>query len=395
MTAPETAAPAAAPTNFTDWLRDRYRADPGRLRRYAGDALYVVGLRRRRWRGRRHIKGALVVVPGLEQQAAQLPSGETVAPAEKTHTDPQWVLLPDEDKEQFEALEQGVAALIEQYAANADAEGGRKGKGDDEEDEEQVNFIGRGLYVIDAASYPRLKDLMQMARTQWARAADALCTEDGYAALHERVRAKFAGHPGAYEQVIAPLVPDRDALRAKFGLFFTRLPFRFDAGLADSGSQPAPADAAADEAEGAGRLAVEALELAVRKPRARLTRVLTALAEQLVAREPDGTLSARQVTQTTAAGQTLKRPRVTRAKSLQAARRAVVGAANWERFLGPELRAALDAVLAELPEAGGDAYAKKLRCDDRAALHLGRLLVAAADCAADEAAMCRVLEEAL
>lgn len=359
--------------NFSDWLKAEYARHPEAYGDLAQQSLVVVAVSVRRWRGQRLIKAAEVAVSGV-------PLGVTAVT-----TQPRWSLVPERVRAEFDAVALGVTDLIESMTANS----GQAGEDDDEGETSSLIFR-RGLHIVDAANWPRLVKLLGVARTQWNRLADDLCTEEGYAALREdvakRVRGAIAAEGDfkvgaeAVDALVAKvvsLVPSPSALRTRFGITFLKLPIRLD--------QPVESDT-----PGGPSVALEAIEVAVRKPREALAKAADAFASQLVEPGPDGKLRAAQPTRKTKNKGVVTVRRSTAGRSVQAAGAAARDFLGFGGFVDPELRAAVEVWAAELPVDAGaaDAVAKTLRDDDALALACAEKALKVAALARDESQMC-------
>lgn len=342
-------------TTFEKWLEAEYRSQPKAFGAMAAKSLVVVWVRRRRWRGHRAIHGAEVVV-----------EAETVKDGATTH--PRWNLLPDEVKRKFNVLDDGVKLLVAQYCCNA---------GDAEEDEARATVLRRGVYAVDAGHWPRLKSRLETARKRWDEAADAITSEEGFEELVDKVKKRVGGDHFAR---VRPLIPDRQALRAKFSLEFGRLPIRLDPEQAGD----------ADEKEGSASFAVEAVALVVKKPRLALAEAMRNLAGQLVTKVGDDYKPFYPIR--TKDGSEVAGSRSISMRSVEAAAKAVAEFDGFIGFAEAKLVEAVGALRRDLPQGAAAAgAAENLRSDDAAAARVGKAALKAAEIAADESGMCEAV----
>lgn len=348
---------------FRDFLDGTYAADPAAVAEFASSALTFVRIRRRWWRGYRKAAEAEVAV-----------GGEKV---DKATTRPSWKLCPDQVLDEFRAFGDAVDRVIGQYCFVP---------GDDDETGAAVAaaavLVGNGRYAVDSAVWPRLAGVLADVERKWGEAADRWTTEDGYARLHAALGEQLGA---ATYDLVKDLVPDRHALRARFGLDYRVAPVRI--------APPTPGAAAAARASHRAEL-VDLLDLAVRAPREAAAGVWDGLAARLVAGDPPEPV---RPTRPGADGQPVPTTRRISARTLLPARRATEDLGRAERYLDEPLRAVRDRVLAELPAAADalSAVAEILNTDDTAAARVGKLLLTAAAAARDEAGMCAGLGAAL
>lgn len=349
-------------TNFREFLRRTYAADPAAVGEFANQSCVLVRVNQRYFRGQKIVTDDATVAV----------KGETVG--ENAVTRPRWKLLPDKVGKEFQEFGRAVDLLLSVHCATGgeDDEGGRP------------LLTGGGNFAVAAETWPRLSRILDSLAEAWGKAADRWTTEDGYAEYHRLLREQLGDADYAR---VKELVPDRTALRARFELKVQILPVR----LVTDATNPAVREAAADAV-------TELLDAAVRKPREAAAAAWRSLAFQLVVEESGG----RVVPYTPPPvhykdGTVRNRGRGVQGKSIETAVRGGVTLKAWAAYLDDSLAEALQAVTAELPTAADAArqFAQKLNSEDVEAVRVGKLLLTAARAAENEAGMCEGLARAL
>lgn len=363
---------------FRKFIEERYAADPTLVGNFALTAYRLVRVVHHAYRGYRRLS---------EAEAEVRVDGSPTS--KNSTTRPSWKLIPPAMAEEFDAQGEAADMTAGPYCVlrRREADEREAAKAENRRPARRPNLFGAGVYMVDAGEYPRVRQLLRAAQAEWAAAADRWTTEEGY----ERFRAELKAHMGEADFARAEAkLPDRHALRAAFDLEVLPLPFQ----LSEETGR-------ADPEAAAGRLAAAAdlLEAVVRGPREDAASRWRALAGRLVAAGPGGAPAALRPTRTSkATGESVAGNRGVRGEELAVARRETdVFLARARRTVDGPLKDLVDRVVAELPAQAGaaTAAAKALNADDTAALRVGKLLLAAAAAAEDEAGMCAGLSAAL
>lgn len=349
---------------FRDYLNTAYAADPAGMSRFVSAAVTLIRVKRRYWRGYRKMQKAEVREDGNELD-------DTVS------TRPSWKLCPKEVLDQFQTMDKQVDDLLGVYCFVPAAE-------DDDEDAVDASaatiLVGGGRYAVDTGVWPRLEKLLGTIQKTWAEAADGWATEEGYARFLELLKLQVGD--GTYARV-KDLVPDRNKLRARYGLYYRKAPVRF--------VDDVPADKTGAE-DLRGEL-TDLLDLAVRRPREEAAETWEALAAKLL--NPDGTavrpVRARKGQPPTAGNRALQ------GKTLAACRDATAALDRAVRYMDATLLCKVSAVRRAIPDTAAEAgvWAKTLNADDTEAIRFGKLLLEAAAAARDETGMCEGLSSAM
>lgn len=344
---------------FRDFLEREYTTDPAGSARFLSDSCVLVRIRRRYWKGLKRMDKARVM-------------SDDVVVGEDSTTRPSWKLCPDVMRAEFEALGVQVEALVIRYALNR----GSTTPVDADEDEAGPALVGGGTYAIDAGVWPGLYDKLRIAQEKWSDASHRWCSEDGYRRIHDELKTQLGD--GDYA-LVKDLVPKADSLLRKFGLDVRRAPVRF---IEDAQGDPGLAQSMQADI-------VEMLDMAVRPPREAAAVAWTALASRLIDSMGQAVKPLGKPDPTT--GQAVPGLRKLTGRSVAAAGReaATLATKSWA-WLEDSFRGVVQALINELPESPTDAtaIAKNLNSKDEEAVRLGKMLVAAATQARDEAGMC-------
>lgn len=342
-------------SKLDDYVRSVYAADPSGSVSFANRQYRLVHVRQRRWRGYKVVPDALV-------------RSGTVWLEKDDVTAARYKLIPDKMKDEFLLIERDIDSVISTYCVSGTGEDG---------DATPV-ITGGGNYAVLADNWSRVRGLLGKCQKAWSDAADRWCTEDGYEQLHELAKEKFGDDKYL---LIKDMIPAREDLRGKFGLVVREVPVKIveDDALG--------AEAADDRAH----VLAELVAGSVRRPRAEAATAWRVLADLLVV--PDGAGVKVRV----AAPGSSARDRHANFKSILAARAALDSAlVRCGPAMDSAFRAATAAVGAELPdkEDAAKRVASVLNNEGAAALRVGKILLVAADVAADEDSMCSAVAAA-
>lgn len=354
---------------FRDYLQKTYAADPQRIGEFVSNSFVFVRIRQRYWRGYRKAKGVNVAVDGLAI------TDDPTSAAATSMTMPSWKLAPHELVDEFQLMATGVDQAIRRHAFSP------KESADDQTSAGAASavLVGGGRHMVDVAVWPQLQDFLGGVAAKWSESADRWCTEDGYEKLHANVKEQYG------EEIygkISSLIPERNTMRAKFGLDVRTAPVKI---VEEKSTSEAVKDGRRDEI-------VDLLDLAIRAPREEVADVWEAVAGRLIA--ADGT--ALKVYREEAGRGRKETYRTFRSMTIRSVRNHTLMLTRGERYLDSELKSLRDEVLKSFPEdeTAAKDVAKALSRDDAEAVRVGDLLRRAATAARNESGMCEGLKVA-